>query len=183
MAYVSIPNEDELTEEAKQFYDAKIQKDGSISNMTHTLLRSMKSFYALEFYPIRDEMVKIVGSRATYFYCYAISSENECLVCTTYHARLLKHLNLEPGEFTFSDVEKVLIDYGRGLVNDPNRIDPSIFDRLKHHFSEPEIVLITTVGCKMIASNIFNSALQIDLDEYLYEVEFEKNIIDTLSGQ
>lgn len=34
-----------------------------------------------------------------------------------------------------------------------------------------------TVGCKMIASNIFIGAMKVDLDEYLFEVEFDKNIL------
>ncbi|MNI71951.1 hypothetical protein D3C73_1278630 [compost metagenome] len=74
-----------------------------------------------------------------------------------------------------------MIDYGRGLVNNPNTIDESIYDKLRSEFSSEEIVLITTVGCKMIASNIFNEAMKVDLDEYLFEVEFDKNILPTKS--
>jgi hypothetical protein len=40
----------------------------------------MPSFHALEFYPFRNELLNIIGSRAVYFYCYAISTENDCLV-------------------------------------------------------------------------------------------------------
>ncbi|MFE6076448.1 carboxymuconolactone decarboxylase family protein [Paenibacillus sp. NPDC057886] len=172
---------EEMTQEAKDFVDERIKSGSRVTNMVKTLLYSMPSFEAMEFYPVRNELQKIIGSRAIYFYCYAISTENECLVCSTYHAKLLRDLNISFNEFEFTEIEKVLIDYGRGLVNNPNTIDESIYDRLRNEFTSEEIVLITTVGCKMIASNIFNEAMKVDLDEYLFEVEFDKNILPAKS--
>lgn len=166
-----------MNQEAKDFVDERIKSGSRVTNMVKTLLYSMPSFKAMEFYPVRNELQKIIGSRAVYFFCYAISTENECLVCSTYHAKLLRDLNIQFDEFEFTEIEKVLIDYGRGLVQNPNNIDPSIYDRLRSQFTSEEIVLITTVGCKMIASNIFNEAMKVDLDEYLFEVEFDKNIL------
>ncbi|MHA7965646.1 carboxymuconolactone decarboxylase family protein [Paenibacillus sp. CAU 1782] len=168
---------EEMSTEAKAFVDERAKTGARVTNMVKTLLYSMPSFHAMEFYPVRNELQTIIGSRAIYFYCYAISTENECLVCSTYHAKLLRDLNISFDEFEFTEIEKVLIDYGRGLVNNPNAIDQSVYDKLKELFSSEEIVLITAVGCKMIASNLFNSALKVDLDEYLFEVEFDKNIL------
>lgn len=183
MPYVSLPKEEEFTPEARALYLEKLENNGRVTNMTATLLRSLKSFYAMEFYPVRNELVKVIGERATYFYCYAISSENDCLICTTYHARLLKHLNLKPEEFEYTEIEELLIAYGRGLVQNANQIDPKIFEGLKAHFTEDELVLITTVGCKMIASNLFNEALNIDLDEYLYEISLEDDVFTQLADK
>ncbi|MDO3412416.1 hypothetical protein QWJ34_21810 [Saccharibacillus sp. CPCC 101409] len=168
---------EDMNPEVREFVDARLQSGTRVTNMVKTLLYSMPSFKAMEFYPVRNELQKIIGSRAVYFYCYAISTENECLVCSTYHAKLLRDLEIRFDEFEFTEIEKVLIDYGRGLVNNANSIDASIYDRLREQFSSEEIVLITTVGCKMIASNLFNEALKVDLDEYLFEVEFDKNIL------
>ena len=174
---VPLAQVNDMTQEAKEFYETKVKANARITNMVKTLLHSMPSFSAMEFYPVRNELLEIVGSRAVYFYCYAISTENDCLVCSTYHAKLLKELNISFDEFEFTEIETVLIDYGRGLVNNPNQIEDRIYDQLKEHFTSEQIVLITTVGCKMIASNTFNSALKVDLDEYLFEVEFSKNIL------
>ncbi|SDF96885.1 hypothetical protein SAMN04488542_1221 [Fontibacillus panacisegetis] len=177
MSIVPLPNLVEMPQEAQEFVKKRIEENKRVTNMVKTLLYSMPSFRAMEFYPVRDELQKIIGSRAVYFYCYAISTENDCLVCSTYHAKLLKDLNIAFDEFEFTEIENVLITYGRGLVNDPNHIPDSVYEGLKKHFSSEEIVLITTVGCKMIASNTFNSALKVDLDEYLYTVEFDKNVL------
>ncbi|MCQ4085451.1 carboxymuconolactone decarboxylase family protein [Saccharibacillus sp. JS10] len=174
---VPLMKPEEMSPEVQAFMDERLKSGSRVTNMVKTLLYSMPSFRAMEFYPVRNELQEIIGSRAVYFYCYAISTENDCLVCSTYHAKLLRDLDLQFDEFEFTETEKVLIDYGRGLVNNANNIDPSIYDRLKAKFTPAEIVLITTVGCKMIASNIFNEALKVDLDEYLFEVEFDKNIL------
>lgn len=178
MSIVSYTTEDALEGEAQEIYDAAMERSGRVTNMVKTLLHSVPAFRAIEFYPVRDVLMKKIGTRATYFYCYAISSENECLICTTLHAKLLAEFDLTHEEFEFTAAEEVLIDYGRALVANANSIDEGIYARLRELFTEEEIVLITAVGCKMIASNLFNSAMQVDLDEYLYEVEFDASIMD-----
>lgn len=178
MSIVSYVNPKELQGEARAIYDRALAKSGHVTNMVKTLLHSVPAFKALEFYPVRDELVKKLGLRAVYFYCYAISSTDECLICTTYHARLLAQMGIRPEDFEFTEKEKVLVRYGRALAKDANHIDPSIYKDLRRLFSEEDIVLITAVGCKMIASNLFNNALKIDLDEYLYEVKFDSKILD-----
>ncbi|KRM06209.1 hypothetical protein FC89_GL001079 [Liquorilactobacillus ghanensis DSM 18630] len=176
MAIISLAKRDDLDEDGKQFFDERLRKGKRITNMTNTLMRSMKSFYAMEFYPIRDEMIKIVGNRATYFYCYAISAQTDCLVCSTYHAKLLRDLNIRPDEFKNTEIEKILIAYGRAIVDDANNVPEKLYVQLKDIFTDKELVIITTVGCKMIASNLFNQALKVDLDEYLYDVDFKADL-------
>ncbi|MCI1985784.1 MAG: hypothetical protein LKJ69_11340 [Lactobacillus sp.] len=176
MAIIPLAQREDLSTEGQKFYDERIKNSGRITNMTNTLMRSMKSFYAMEFYPIRDEMIKIVGNRATYFYCYAISAQTDCLVCSTYHAKLLRDLEIKPDDFENTATEKILIAYGRAIVDDANHVPDDIYTQLKQTFTPEELVVITTVGCKMIASNIFNQALKVDLDEYLYGVDFKADL-------
>lgn len=178
MAIVSRREPESLEGEALEIYESALSKSGRVTNMVRTLLHSVPAFRALEFYPVRDVLLHRIGTRAVYFYCYAISSENECLICTTYHGKLLAEFDLKPEEFEFTEEESVLIDFGRALVKSPNDIDPDVYERLQRLFTEEEIVLITAVGCRMIASNLFNSALKVDLDEHLFHVEFDATILD-----
>ncbi len=168
---------EELTGEAAEIYAEKMAKTGLVTNMVRTLLHSMPSYRAMEFYPVRDQLTKIVGSRAVYFYCYAISVEDECTICSLYHARLLNQLGLEFKDFEFTEVEDLLIAYGRALVNSPAEISETILEGLRARFSAEEIVLITTVGIKMIASNLFNIAMKVDLDDYLFDVKFDDSLM------
>jgi hypothetical protein len=175
MSVIPLPEWDELSQEAREFYEERIKTHGRVTNMVKMLLYSMPAFRALEFYPVRNVLMDIIGPRATYLFCYAISMEDECIICTTYHAKLLKEMGIKAEDFEFTDVEKVLIDYGRALVRNPNNIDERIYAELKRLFTKEQIVLITAVGCRMIASNLFNNALKVDLDEYLFDVKFEKD--------
>jgi len=86
MSIVPLPKLEEMPQEAREFVTKRLEENKRVTNMVKTLLYSMPSFRAMEFYPVRDELQKIIGSRAVYFYCYAISTENDCLVCSTYHA-------------------------------------------------------------------------------------------------
>jgi hypothetical protein len=161
MGVVSYVKRRDLSGDALKLYDER-NEAGKLTNMVKTLLHSWPSFAAMEFYPVRNEMVRLVGERAVYFYCYAISTENRCAVCTIYHAQLLDEMGEVFDDSSLTDVERVLVDYGRALVRDANRVDEGIYMRLKEHFDDPGLVLVTTVGCKMIASNVFNSALQVE---------------------
>lgn len=178
MPFISYVDPARLEGEAKEIYERAEAKSGRVTNMVKTLLHSVPAFRALEFYPVRDVLAKRLGLRAVYFFCYAISTEDECIICSTYHARLLKSIGIRPEEFEFTEEEKVLVQYGRALAHNANRIDPSIYAELKRLFTEDEIVLITAVGCRMIASNLFNSALKIPLDDYLEKVDFDSAILE-----
>lgn len=52
------------------------------------------------------------------------------------------------------------------------------YAEVKRLFIEEEIVLITALGCRMVASNRFNCALKVPLDEYLEKVDFDSAILE-----
>ena len=178
MGVVAYADKDKLTGEALEIYRKAEERSGLVTNMVKTLLNSVPAFRALEFYPVQDALAEKIGKRATYFYCYAISDADACLICTTVHARYLEEMGIKPEEFEFTEEEKALIAYGRAMAKDPANIPDDIYAKMKELFSDEEIVLITAVGCRMVASNMFNLALKVDVDEYLYDVDFDKSILD-----
>jgi alkylhydroperoxidase family enzyme len=46
-------------------------------------------------------------------------------------------------------------------------VPDDLFTRLRLWLSEEQLVALTAFGGMMIATNIFNNALQVDLDDYL----------------
>ena len=125
----------------------------------------MTAFNALEAqsYALDREFQRLVGKRAADFFEYAISLENDCLVCSRYFARLLRQNGIEDFEhFAFTDEEQLLIDYGCALARDPKRIPDALFEKLRSTFSEETIVVATAMGVFMIANNVFNDALQVE---------------------
>ena len=178
MGIVSYADEGTLTGEAKEIYDQAMARSGRVTNMVKTLLHNVPAFRALEFYPVQDALAERIGRRATYFYCYAISDADACLICTTVHAKYLKEMGIKPEDFEFTPEENALIAFGRAMVKDASNIPDEIYAKLKELFTDEEIVLITAVGCRMVSSNMFNLALKIDVDDYLFDVDFDKAILE-----
>jgi len=162
---VEFENADALVK--KEFED-QIKRNGRVTNMKRTLLHSLPSFHALmEWYPLRDELLKFIDERAFDIFAYAISRENQCLVCSTFFRKIIIDSGDNPDALNLSDREKVLIDFGSQCVNGANNIDDELFNRLKSFFSEAQIVALTAFAGLMIATNLVNNVLRVDLDEYL----------------
>jgi hypothetical protein len=136
--------------------------------MKKTLLHSVPSYKALmEWYTLRDVVQPFIGERGVNFFSYTISTENNCLICSTFFAQILDELGIDFKTFDFTEQEKLLIDYGRALVSNPHGIPESVYDDLKKYFNEEQIVALTSFGSIMIATNLINTALKVDLDEEL----------------
>lgn len=168
MAYVSQVQYDTASDEVKREIDDQIRKHGRITNMKLTLLHSLPAFHALmEWFPLEETIEAFLGERAVNFFCYAISTENDCLVCSTFFKKILDDLGIDFASFRFTEEENLLIRYGRAIVQDANHVPPEIFDGLKKHWNEEQIVAITAFATIMIATNLINKTLDVELDDYL----------------
>ena len=123
-------------------------------------------FEALESssYALDEELQRLIGKRAADFFEYAISIENDCIVCTTYFGNLLRRNGIDFETFASTPKEQVLIDFGRAIAKDPKHVPEEIYSRLKEAFTEEEIVVITTMGVLMIANNYLNDILDVTPD-------------------
>lgn len=135
-----------------------------ITNVKRIILNHLPSFISLELgqYDLDDDLQRLIGKLDGDIFEYAISVQNECLVCTTYFSRLLREEHgLDPNTFEFTDRQKLLIEYGQKLAGHPKEIDDELFGRMQAEFDNEQIVAITTMGVMMVAMNYFNEALQI----------------------
>lgn len=168
MAYISKINYEEATDEVKGLIDKQIKEHGKITNMKLTLLHSVPAYHALmEWFPLEETIEAFLGERAVNFFCYAISEENECLLCSAFFRKILKELDIDFETFEFTEEENLLIQYGKAIVNDANHIPKELFDELKEHWNEEQIVAITAFATIMIATNIINKSLDVEPDEEL----------------
>lgn len=149
-------------------YERVVAEHGRITNMKRTLLRSMPAFRALmEWYPLRDAVQPFLGERLTNIFCHAISSQTDCLICSTFFRRLLIDSGEDPDDFALDERESAVVEFGRCLATPPARVPDDVFQRLAAFFNEEQIVALTAFGAMMVATNIFNNALEVDLDGYL----------------
>lgn len=168
MAHISQVRYEDASKEVKEQFDYQIRHNGRITNMKKTLLHSLPAYHALmEWYALRDAVEPFLGSRGVNFFCYAISTENQCLICTTFFSQILDELNIDFKKFSFTEQESVVIAYGRALVSNPHDIPDRIFAGLKQFFNEEQIVALTAFGSIMIATNLINTALKVELDDVL----------------
>lgn len=168
MAYISKVKYEEASPEVQALIDQQIAEHGKITNMKLTLLHSVPAYHALmEWFPLEETIEAFLGERAVNFFCYAISEENDCLLCSTYFRKILKDLDIDFDTFAFTEEENLLIQYGKAIVQDANHIPPELFDELKKHWNEEQIVAITAFATIMIATNIINKSLDVTLDDNL----------------
>jgi alkylhydroperoxidase family enzyme len=156
------------TPDVRAAYDDVVRQHGRITNMKRTLLHSQPAFRALmEWYSLRDAVQPFLGERLTTLFAHAISSENDCLICSTFFRRILIDSGEDPDRFALDEREQAVVEFGRQIAKPLSRVPDEVFARLAASFSHEQIVALTAFGALMVASNVFNSALDIELDEYL----------------
>jgi alkylhydroperoxidase family enzyme len=141
---------------------------GRVTNMKRTLARSPVALNALlQWYPLHDAVVPFLGERGASIFCHAISTQSACLICSTYFRRELIDAGYDPDHLVLDPREQTLAEYGRQLVVDANGVGNNLYAQLSTFFTDDQIVDLTAFGALMIATNVFNDALRVDLDKDL----------------
>jgi hypothetical protein len=141
---------------------------GRMTNMKWTLAHSPVALEALlQWYPLFEALVPVVGERRMWILSHAISTRSDCLICSTFFRRLLIDAGEDPGALRLDEFDELIAEFGRRLVDDPHSVDDALHARLRERLSDAEIVTLTAFGAIMIATNVFNDALGVELDSYL----------------
>jgi alkylhydroperoxidase family enzyme len=150
-------------------------KHGRVTNMKRTLARAPVALRALmTWYDLSDEVVPFLGERLMILFAHAISAGTDCLVCSTFFRRILIESGEDPDALRLDAWEQTIVAYGRQLAVDPHSVSDELFGRLADRLRPEQIVALTAFGGLMVATNLFNNALQVDLDHYLDTVGKEK---------
>ncbi len=141
---------------------------GRVTNMKRTLARAPVALHALmTWYDLREAVLPFLGDRLTTLFAHSISAGTDCLVCSTFFRRLLIDSGEDPGHLQLDDWEQTIVGFGRQLAVDPHGVSDELYDRLAARLRPEQIVALTAFGGLMVATNLFNNALRVDLDEYL----------------
>jgi alkylhydroperoxidase family enzyme len=162
--------------EVKTAYE-EISKNHAISNMKAVALHSPEAIHAiLEWYKLFAKVKPFLGERLAILFCDGISRQNHCELCATFMHREIVKWGEDPYDLKLDNREKAVVEFGRQLTKNANAISDDLFARLKEYFNAEQIVDLTVFGVLMIVNNLFNSALQIDLDTSLddYRIDPEK---------
>lgn len=154
--------------EARAELDRQLAAHGRVTNMKRTLAHSSTALDALmTWYPLHDKVAGFLGERAATLFAHAISARTDCLICSTFFRRILVESGDDPDALALDDRERVVVDYGAQLARDANGVSDELYERLAAFLKPAEIVELTAFGALMIATNVVNNALRVDLDGYL----------------
>lgn len=169
MPRIPLPAEADIAPAARAELDQQRALFGRVTNMKSTLAHSPLSLHVfMLWYPLRDEVAKFLGDRATTLFAHAVSSQTNCLICSTYFRKWLTQQGENPDALSLDEREQTLVDFGRQMARDANAVTDDLFARLRRFLQPAEVVALTAFGGLMIATNVFNNALRVDLDEYLH---------------
>lgn len=180
MARIALIQPDMASEEVKETI-ARHEADGhQLTNEKLTLLHNVSAFNAVEAgsYKLDDDLQRLIGSLDADLYEYAISVSNDCLVCSTYFARLLRgKYGLDPRTYHLSHRQELLMTFAKKMGHDPKSITDAEFTELRADFlrhggrdGEPVneekadeiMVVLVSMGAMMVANNYVNDALRVD---------------------
>jgi alkylhydroperoxidase family enzyme len=177
MARIDKVNYKKASPELQELYKKVEKEHGVVTNMKATLLHSEPALNAvLEWYRLFDIVKPVIGDRRAILFCDAISRENVCTLCATFMNRAIIKGGENPQDLKLDEKDQVIIDYGRQLAANPNRVSSALFNKLSSFLTPSQIVELTVFGALMIVNNVFNSALQIDLDESLDSFKIQPEI-------
>ncbi|MDY3555012.1 hypothetical protein R5W24_004145 [Gemmata sp. JC717] len=147
----------------------QVASHGRATNMKRTLAHSPAALDALvRWYDLHAEVVAFLGRRAATLFAFAVSSQTDCLICSTFFRRWLIEGGEDPDALRLDDRERALTEYGRQLARDANAIPDAVYAAAAHGLTAEQAVALTAFGALMVATNLFNNALKVDLDEYLF---------------
>lgn len=164
MSYISKIDLSTAPQEVRAAADNHLAQGYQLTNEKLTLLHNVTAFHTLEesSYELDRELQRLIGKRAADFYEYAISLQNDCLVCSAYFSRLLEKNHIDFATSDFTDDERLLIEYGRAIARAPKHVPEDLMRLMQQTFTEEQLVVITTMGVFMIANNYFNDILNVD---------------------
>ena len=169
MARIAPLDDGSAPQDSRSIAAAHAATGGRMTNMKWTLAHSPVALDALlQWYPLHDQVVPVLGERRTWLFCHAISTASDCLICSTFFRRLLIDSGEDPDSLALDEFDELIVDFGRRLGTDPHTVDDALYARLAERLDTPQIVTLTAFGAIMVATNVFNDALQVDLDSYLH---------------
>src|ERR1700744_5490003 len=166
----SIPSS-ELTDDLASIYEAFAGAYGPFRNQVAVFAHVPAALGPLMSMLMELRAAKPLPKRYLEIAIVVVSKLNECHYCVAHHKPFLTVEGLssdgvdrllDPDNPELDDTDRLVVEYARVAWENPQRIPDRLFDRLRAHFTEAQIVELTlrTTLCGFF--NRFNDALQIE---------------------
>lgn len=139
-----------------------------ITNMKATLGHSLVAFEAyMQWYPLYEEVRKILNSRLSPLFAWAVSEASDCPLCSTYFRKIIIESGENPDSLVLSASDQQVLTFGATIAQNKGFVAEKVYQPIRKRFSDTEIVVLTAFAGIMIATNIFNNVIHTEIDEYL----------------
>ena len=171
MARIQPVSEHELQTSVKVAFERHVKEySARITNMKATLGHSLLAFEIyMQWYPLYDEVEKILGKRLAYLYAYSISKASDCPLCSTYFRKIIIDSGEKPESLDLTPSQKDILDFGSGIARCQGNINDHLYNTIAVRYSKTDMVVLIAFAGQMIATNIFSNVIETDIDEYLAE--------------
>jgi alkylhydroperoxidase family enzyme len=154
---------------ARAELERQMAEHGRVTNMKRTLAHSPAALRAyMLWYDLFNEVSSFLGQRAATLFAHSVSTATDCLICSTFFRRWLQDAGEDPDHPSLGEREAALVEFGRQFARDAHGIDDALFERACRGLEPAQVVALTAFAGLMVATNLFNNALRVDLDGYLF---------------
>lgn len=169
MARIKPVANSELSSATMHAFDDHVKKyQARITNMKAVLGNSLPAFEVyMQWYPLYEELKKILGERLAYLYAWSISLASDCPLCSTYFRKIIIDAGENPETLELTYAEQELLNFGSAIAQQHGHIEDDIYNKVSERYAEKEMVLLIAFAGQMIATNIFSNTIKTDIDEYL----------------
>jgi hypothetical protein len=171
MARISPITDSELQPSVQVAFEQHIKKyNARITNMKATLGHSLLAFEVyMQWYPLYEQVEKILGKRLAYLYAYSVSKSSDCPLCSTFFRKIIIDAGEKPENLVLTPSQKDIIDFGSSIAKYQGNIRDHVYNSIAECYSKTDMVILIAFAGQMIATNVFNNVIETDIDEYLVE--------------
>jgi len=171
MARIEPISENEITTSQKRVFEKHVKDyNARITHMKSTLAHSLLAFEVyMQWYPLYEEVERILGKRLAYLFAYSISSASDCPLCSTFFRKIIIDAGEKPESLQLTSSEQKLLDFGSSIAKDRGHIADDAYNDIAEQYDKKDMVVLIAFAGQMIATNIFSNVTETDIDEYLFD--------------
>jgi len=169
MPIVEKISDDKAPEGVKELFSAMIEAQGKVPEWMRVMAQcpdTLQSFFGL-FKTLMDDAP--ADPKLKWKIAYRVSEINKCQYCVSVSVNMLKKLGIPEADIAGikdgdGEKEKIVLEYAAQMTKKAYAVDPAVVEKMKKHFSDPEIVEITSVVGLFNYINRFNDALGVIIE-------------------
>jgi alkylhydroperoxidase family enzyme len=121
----------------------------------------------MQWYPLFENLRKILGVRLANLFAYTISEASGSVLCSTFFRKTIIEAGEEPEHPELSQKERLILDFGVAISMEKGRVPDELYRQVSALYNDEQMVVLVAFAGQMIATSVFNNAVETDIDEHL----------------